>query len=250
MRSLFFICTVFLSLMACNTTNHGLVIQQLEPKVFKSYIEKDKDPIILDVRTPEEVMGGKIAHAMNVNWNDPSFKNQVNNLDKNKNIYVYCLSGGRSASAGKYLSESGFRKVYELKGGILNWNSENLPLVKELNNEPPSTTTSQKMEALINLTESKYNELINSDKLVLVDFNATWCGPCKMMAPFIDKIADENKSALTVLKIDVDKNADLASALKVRGLPTLMLYKGNKRVWNQLGYISEQELTRKIDEFL
>jgi thioredoxin len=223
----------------------------LEPKQFKQEIAKADNPIILDVRTPEEVQGGKIAKAMNVNWNDPTFKDQVMGLDKSKPVFVYCLSGGRSASAAKFLTESGFNKVYELKGGILNWRSEKLPLVTPDDNNATSTDSSPLSESNYkNLTEAQYNEIVSKDKLVLVDFYATWCGPCKAMAPFLKELASENQQNMELVKIDVDKNADLASTLKVRGLPTLKLYKGNKMVWQQLGYISKEDLKDKIQEFL
>ena len=97
-----------------------------------------------------------------------------------------------------------------------------------------------------NLTSNEYRKLIASDKKTLVDFNAKWCGPCKKIAPYIEKIKKEMNGELIVIKIDTDKNADLTQELKVTGLPTLILYEKGIEKWEHLGYIKEEELRQKI----
>ena len=80
---------------------------------------------------------------------------------------------------------------------------------------------------------SSFNEIIASQKLVLVDFSADWCGPCKMLAPILKQVKDEVGDAIKIIKIDVDNNQTLASQYQVMGVPTLILYKDGKQVWRQ-----------------
>lgn len=89
---------------------------------------------------------------------------------------------------------------------------------------------------------SKFHEIIAQDKPTLVDVFATWCGPCKTMAPFFDKAKEELGDTVTALKIDLDKNAAFASKYGVRSVPTLMLFKKGKVVWRQSGVIPAHEL--------
>lgn len=94
------------------------------------------------------------------------------------------------------------------------------------------------------------NELINGDTPVLVDLFATWCGPCKMMDPVLKQLASKNAGKLQVVKIDVDKNPAAAQSLKVRGVPTLILFKAGKQIWRQSGYMSAPQLQTTIDAHL
>jgi len=87
-----------------------------------------------------------------------------------------------------------------------------------------------------------YNDLINSPNPVLVDFSAEWCGPCKTMAPELKKLASEMGDKLKIIKIDIDKNPDLANRLKVQSVPTLILYKDGKQVWRQSGAMMAHQL--------
>lgn len=96
---------------------------------------------------------------------------------------------------------------------------------------------------------SDFNEIINSDKPTLVDFFATWCGPCKVMNPVIEdtksKLGDEAK----VLKVDVDNNREAAMKYGVRGVPTFIIFKNGEPVWKQSGVISSDVLVQKVREF-
>ena len=93
-----------------------------------------------------------------------------------------------------------------------------------------------------------FNEIINSDQPVLVDFFATWCGPCKAMSPILDDVAKQVQGKARVLKIDVDKNQQAATAYQVRGVPTLILFKNGKQLWRQSGVIDANQLVQIINQ--
>lgn len=93
---------------------------------------------------------------------------------------------------------------------------------------------------------ASFKTLINSDKPVLVDFFATWCGPCQMLAPILKQVKDELGERVSILKIDVDKNELLAAQYQVRGVPTMILFRRGKSVWRQSGVLQKEEIVRII----
>lgn len=94
----------------------------------------------------------------------------------------------------------------------------------------------------------KFNDIINSGNPVLVDFFATWCGPCQMLSPVLKQVKDNLGERITIIKIDVDKNQELASRFQVRGVPTMMLFQEGRQLWRQSGVLSKEEITRIIVE--
>jgi thioredoxin 1 len=84
---------------------------------------------------------------------------------------------------------------------------------------------------------------------VLVDFSATWCGPCQTLAPILDQVAKKVGSKAKIVKIDVDKNQSLAGKLNVRGVPTLILYKNGSQVWRQSGVVPANQLVKLIEQY-
>ena len=96
----------------------------------------------------------------------------------------------------------------------------------------------------------KFNELIESDKPVLVDFFAEWCGPCKVMAPILKDVKHEVGDAVSILKVDVEKNPQAAAAYQVQGVPTLILFKQGKVLWRQSGVVQKNGLVGVIKKFI
>ena len=91
--------------------------------------------------------------------------------------------------------------------------------------------------------------MIQSDKPVLVDFSAEWCGPCKMMAPILKDLKKEIGDTATIIKVDVDKNPQAASAYQVQGVPTLILFKNGQPLWRQSGVVQKAGLLGVIKKF-
>jgi thioredoxin 1 len=102
---------------------------------------------------------------------------------------------------------------------------------------------------LAGITPALFTELVKSDKLVLVDFSATWCGPCKMLKPIVEKLSEEKKATLRLFPIDTDDNQELAAKLNISSIPHLKLFKNGAEVWSSVGYIDENELRKAIAPF-
>jgi thioredoxin 1 len=94
-----------------------------------------------------------------------------------------------------------------------------------------------------------FSDIVGSETPTLIDFYAEWCGPCKMMGPILQDVAKSYGKDLKIVKIDVDKNANLAAKLKIRGVPTLSLYKSGNQVWRDSGVKSVTQLKSIIDQF-
>ncbi|WP_300978857.1 thioredoxin [Flavobacterium sp.] len=93
-----------------------------------------------------------------------------------------------------------------------------------------------------------FQELIQKDQPVLVDFFATWCGPCQMLAPILKQVKESLGERITIIKIDVDKNQAIAAQYQVRGVPTMLLFQNGKQLWRQSGVVSKDELVKIIIE--
>ena len=187
---------------------------------------------IIDVRTPDEFSKGHIQKAKNIDWNGNDFEKQIAMLDKAKPIFVYCLSGGRSSLAASKMRNEGFKEVYELDGGIMKWRGANMPEVNE--NKP------------LGMTIQNYKDLTKSDKIVLIDFYAEWCGPCKLMKPYLEEISKEKADKVVVIRINADDNQALCKELKIDVLPVLQIFKDQKLTWSHVGFIDKQGVLKVL----
>lgn len=95
-----------------------------------------------------------------------------------------------------------------------------------------------------------FQDLINQHQLVLVDFSAEWCYPCKMFEPVLNEVTQELQGKVSILKVDVDQEQELVSQFHVQGTPTVILYQGGNPVWRQSGLITKYELTRLIRHYV
>ena len=94
---------------------------------------------------------------------------------------------------------------------------------------------------------TSFSDLINSDKPVLVDFSAEWCGPCKMMAPVVKELSSEVGDNAKIIKVDVDRNPKAAAKYQIRGVPTFILFKNGNILWRQSGAVSKDVLKNAIN---
>jgi rhodanese-related sulfurtransferase len=188
---------------------------------------------VFDVRTAGEYQSGHLKQALQADWNNPQqFKDRAQSLDKTKPIYVYCLSGGRSAAAAAWLQQQGYSNVYSLKGGINAWKQANkavegMPNVKQI-------------------TMEEYKSLIKGNQTYLVDFGAEWCPPCKKMEPILADLKSKAVNKFTLVKIDAAVQTNIMKELNVDALPVFIIYKNGKEVWRKQGLTSLQELESKL----
>ena len=200
---------------------------------FEKEITTKENIQILDVRTPAEFFSGHIKNALLVDWNDKTeFERRISFVDKKKTVYVYCLSGGRSAAAADKMRKQGYENVYELKGGTNAWRAANKPLEGKSNEKQMSL--------------GELNTAINSSKILLVDFGASWCPPCKVMEPVLKDIVENNKGKFTLLKVDGGRDQDILKEYKVTTLPVFIIFKDGKQVWRKDGIAGEKELAEQL----
>ena len=216
-------------LLSCTAQQGG---QELDPNSFEKGIASENIQL-LDVRTAGEFKSGYIKKSLQADWNDKKqFTDRVQYIDKNKPVYVYCLSGARSASAADWLRKQGYLEVYHLKGGMISWKANNKPVEGAI--------------ATKQMTAEEYQSFINSSATVLVDFGADWCPPCKKMEPVLEALQKEHGENYKLVKVDGGVDVEIMKANKVDALPVFIIYKNGKEVWRGQGIVSKEELKKNL----
>ncbi len=103
------------------------------------------------------------------------------------------------------------------------------------------------MGKTVEITDSNYSEILNSDKPVLVDFWAEWCGPCKMIKPIVEQLAEEYEGKAIIAQVDVDSNPEVAVKYGIRSIPTLLFFKNGEVVAKQIGAVPKSVLVKKLE---
>lgn len=210
-------------------------IDRLNPTAFQQRMEQAEQRIILDVRTTEEFVGGHLPEAVNYDIYDTAFGSKLLTLDKTKPVFVYCKAGSRSLDAAEQLKALGFTTVYDLRGGIMAWERDGLPL-------------SDGADAADRFSKADFNRLLATNERLLVDFYADWCLPCKKMEPEITRLEKKYAGKVTVVRINVDEARALSSELDIREIPVVAIYRKGKEIKRETGYQSDNALLRLIKE--
>ena len=223
---------LLLSAIASKAQNQTQQKGKLEPADFSAAITKDSIQL-LDVRTPGEFQIGHLKGALLANWDDEKeFERRISFLDKNKPLYMYCLSGARTSAAAERLRNQGFTEVYELKGGINAWKKELLP-----------------MEGMIikqQMSREEFNTAVTGSGFVLVDFGADWCPPCKKMAPVLKSVTEKYGNKLKLVKVDGGNDYQLMKQYQVNALPVFLIFKDGQLVWRRDGIVNEKEIVDNL----
>lgn len=217
-----------------NSATQATIKTNLSATEFDAKLKELPAAPIVDVRSPEEFAKGHLANALNYNINDGNFMDNINKLDKSKPVFVYCLSGGRSSSAAQRMRSEGFKEVYEMEGGMMRWRAANLP----------ETTANTVVST--GITKQQFDNMLNTNKIVLVDFYADWCAPCKKMKPYLDEIAVDMAATVEVVRINADDNQQLCKDLKVDALPVLQVYNSKTLTWNNIGFVEKEEVLKHL----
>ncbi len=226
------------SLLSACSKQEGLV--DVSPTDFQSQIKSADAGQILDVRTIDEYNNGHIEGAILADISSNLFQEVSAKLDKNKPVFVYCLSGGRSSSAASQLQSMGFKSIVNLSGGMLAWQSANMPISTSVGVAAPAT----------GMTIADFDKLLLGKKLVIVDYNATWCGPCKQLSPVLEAWVKAQNGQVELIKIDVDANQELAKAKQIESIPYLEFYKDGKLADKQIGMGEAKAMTEKWTQIL
>ncbi|MCT1526409.1 thioredoxin domain-containing protein [Sphingobacterium hotanense] len=216
------------------SAHFGMAQTKVSAEEMEKVIAKPQTQL-WDVRTPQEFSEGHIPNAVNVDWKDQeNFKKQLANLKKDQPVYIYCLGGGRSKQASEFLTKEGYT-VYDYSGGMMDWRKADKPEIKTNNAKEPA-----------GMSKADYDHVVNSSKVVLVNFSAVWCGPCQQLKPILLDVEKKHSNQVKLVRIDADKNRELAKTLKVSAIPQIKLYKDGKLVWDKTGVATESEIVAQV----
>lgn len=229
MKNIIAVFALCLLIFSCQAQNKQITLSLID---FEKAIS-NPNVQVLDVRTAAEYNSGHLKKSLQADWyNQQQFKERTSNMDKSKPVYVYCLTGIRSAAAVKQLKQNGFSNVQDLKDGLTAW---------KLTNKPVEGATKVKQ-----ITLAEYNIQVKTNKPVLVDFGAEWCPPCKKMKPVIAQLKNEAANKYKVVNVDGATQIDIQKQLKIEAFPVFIVYKNGKEVWRKQGIVTLDELESKL----
>lgn len=183
---------------------------------------------LFDVRTAQEFNSGHLQNALQADYTDkPQFAERVKYLDKHKPVYIYCLSGGRSAAAAKWMRENGFQEVVEMQGGINAWKKSGKAL------------TGVKEEKQMSINE--YRNAVQGKGWVLVDVGAEWCPPCRKMEPVLQQFLREH-GTVRLVKVDGGRDQQVMQDIHASTLPTFIFYRDGQEVKRKEGVMEKAEM--------
>ena len=226
---------LFLCLSSCDSGHH---VHNISPDSFQKILEKDV--VLLDVRTPNEISEGFIKDASALNYYDPDFARKLSLVQKDKPVLVYCKSGGRSSAAAKLLVDLGHNDVYNLSGGFMSWMKHDYPFVHSPQKE---------VEKGLSISLEDVTKSIVDNRHVLLYFKTLWCVPCRKLEPIIEQMERDFSDELEIIKIDVDLNKDVSDHFKVTGIPTLVFLNQSKELWRSIGFVNADDLHMKLNLF-
>ena len=229
---------LFVGFLFLGTVAIAQEVMSVNAKEFKELLISEQG-ILLDVRTPKETSLGQLENASTLNFYDTDFESKLRLIQKDKTVFVYCRSGGRSAKAANILIAQGQVKVYNLQGGMGAWLDKGFPITNAISNVDLHIKS---------LTTTEFNSIISTNNMVLVDFHTQWCVPCKKLVPIIEDLEVELKDAISFLRIDVDASKALSDEYEIVAVPTLVLFKNGKIVWRHAGLITKTELLAVISK--
>ncbi|HET6228285.1 MAG TPA: thioredoxin domain-containing protein [Bacteroidia bacterium] len=221
--------------LLAQTSNTAAPTEQISFETFEAKLKQaGANAQIIDVRTAEEFKLNHLKGAVHLDvTNEAKVQQFINTLDRNKPVFVYAINNSRSNALVKTLKQHQFPEAYALPGGIAKWVGAGRSV---------ETITSK------GLSSDEYNKLLVSDKLVLVDIHSKYCPGCQKLAPIVDAVSAENTTLVKAIKIELFENKQLGKELNIQSVPTLILYKNGKVVWQKSGVLSKEEIENALHQ--
>ncbi len=209
-------------------------LQSISVDEFEKQLIEANGEQLIDIRTPQEFEKYRIPGAENINFRNSGFAKEIEKLDKERPVLIYCLAGPRSKSALAVFQKAGFKTVYELSGGINAWSKAGKSIDQDLSGKGE-------------ISVKEYDVITSGKGYVLVDFYAPWCAPCRKMLPVVEDLAKTYPGKFKLLTVDFDKNRLLINEKQVSSVPYLVIFKDGKKVWEKSGEASKEELMKMLN---